>query len=272
LAKDYSAIADAGNGWTNAVILEFNINEGETGRHLIFALGPTLASEGVSNVAADPILILEKDGLQIDQVDNWRKHPSADAVEAFTKRDGRLPADVEAALIRDLTPGVYTIVVENNVEDTFGKVRAGITKDTTNAGDPTGGDPRAITPGLWSGKAADGSFEGCLNISSDGKKITKIGSTCVGKGQREVDGINIQIDEWDDDDCGDDSGYIDWNQDVTINNGRFDITDNSSRPWFPLTIEVTGFFFEGRVEGTLIKTIYGDSCRGSFTLTPAGSQ
>ena len=262
---DYSVIAGAGSADTDAVIIEFNINADEVGRYLIFGLGPTLAKEGWSGVAADPLLALNKEGITIDRVNNWRDHPSASAVEDFTKRDGSVPADVEAVMVRDLQQGTYKISVVN-VEEKFGKVRVGITKDVSSGGSAPG-EGLGITPGLWRG--GNNNFEGCLNVSADGKKITKVGSTCVGKGQRDVDGINIQIDQWNIDDCGDDSGYIDWNNDVIINDGKFEITDNSARPWFPLTIKVEGVFIQGRAVGTLTKTIDGFSCQGYFELMPA---
>jgi len=266
-AKDFSAVADVGNGADKTVVLDFNINEGETGEHLIFAIGPALKDEGFENVAEDPKLTLYKDGSQLDSVDNWQDHPSAEAVAEITELGGKLPDEKEAAMVLDLQAGVYQIVAENGV-DSFGKVRVGVTKDVVNAG-KTPGPPGSIVPGLWSG--SDDKFEGCLNVSADGKQITLISSSCIGPGQDDIDAINIQINQWDDPGCGDDSGYIDWSQNVPIIDGAFEIVDNSAQPWFPLTIRVEGFFFDGLVFGTITKTLFGATCQGSFELTPVGN-
>ena len=63
-AKDFSMVADVGSDADKAVVLDFTINEGEPGEHLIFAIGPALKDEGFVNVAEDPKLTLFKDGLK----------------------------------------------------------------------------------------------------------------------------------------------------------------------------------------------------------------
>jgi hypothetical protein len=278
-AKDFSATADAGTGVDRAVFLDFTLNEVEAGRHLIFALGPTLAQQGAERVAQDPKLRLFKGGELLDEVDDWESHASATAVAEMTKAGGGLPTATEAAMVLNLTAGTYRILVENNAPS-FGKVQFGVTRDTVQGGEvpPTDGDgdDPGIKGGLWLGNTS--SFQGCANLSPDGTKITLNGSGCRQQGNNQnqnndPDAINIQIEQWITGSCGDDDGYLDWDGDIPINDNSFEVVDNTAQPWFPVSIRVTGTFENGVLKGRLFKTIdsYWSSgtCEGAFELRPA---
>jgi hypothetical protein len=79
----------------------------DTGRVLFRALGPSLASAGVSNALSNPQLeLFNADGAQLASNDDWQS--ARDAVSAT----GLPPtSDSEAALVADLPPGGYTAVV-----------------------------------------------------------------------------------------------------------------------------------------------------------------
>ena len=95
----------------NAVVIGGFILNGEAGQNanfLIRAIGPSLATVGISNALADPILELrDSNGVLLQSNDNWRDNQSA-AIEAT----GIAPTnDLEAAILVTLEPGSYTAVV-----------------------------------------------------------------------------------------------------------------------------------------------------------------
>jgi hypothetical protein len=77
-------------------------------RLILRALGPSLASFGVSNPLPDPILnLLDSSGSIIASNDNWRSDQ-----EQIILETGLAPSDDhEAALIATLSPGSYTAVL-----------------------------------------------------------------------------------------------------------------------------------------------------------------
>lgn len=76
---------------------------------VVRALGPSLTDEGVANALSDPTLeIYNSDGESIGFSDNWVDESDAEELTNL----GLSPTDNrEAALVGDLAPGLYTIVV-----------------------------------------------------------------------------------------------------------------------------------------------------------------
>ena len=81
---------------------------------LLRALGPSLASAGLSGLLSDPILELhEPDGTVLSN-DNWK-----DSQQAEIEGTGIPPADdKEAAIVATLAPGAYTAVVRGQDDGT----------------------------------------------------------------------------------------------------------------------------------------------------------
>ncbi|MGI8889843.1 MAG: aryl-sulfate sulfotransferase [Chthoniobacterales bacterium] len=73
------------------------------------ALGPSLASGGLTDVVADPVLAVYDAGSQLVTMnDNWQTDPRAAELTTL----GLSPNDpLEAAVVTDLTPGAYTVVM-----------------------------------------------------------------------------------------------------------------------------------------------------------------
>ena len=147
-----------------------------------------------------------------------------------------------------LNPGAYRMYVENGVP-AYGKTRAGITRWQGGSGDGVGGNtpPPAIKPGKWSGPG-NGDIETCLNVSSDGKKLTPSGSNCP-------DAVPFNI-------LGPFScglslfGDNQLSKDVPINSdGTFTVQLSKNAPFATSTIEVSGTFTGSKVTGKLKETL-----------------
>ncbi len=83
-------------------------------RLLIRAVGPTLATLGVNNVLADPMLTLYSGSTVLSTSDNWSSEGNATAIAAAAASVGDFALPVgskDAALVTTLTPGAYTVVV-----------------------------------------------------------------------------------------------------------------------------------------------------------------
>jgi hypothetical protein len=82
-------------------------------RVIVRAIGPSL---GVSGELADPTLELrDSDGVLIDSNDNWRSDHESDIMATTIPPSN----DLESAIVRDLVPGTYTVVVRG-VNDAAG--------------------------------------------------------------------------------------------------------------------------------------------------------
>jgi hypothetical protein len=82
---------------------------------LIRALGPSLATMGVSNVLQDPILELhDSDGTLLASNDNWRNDQEGDIIATMLAP----PNDLESAIVRRLSPGAYTTIVRGKNDST----------------------------------------------------------------------------------------------------------------------------------------------------------
>lgn len=81
---------------------------------LIRAVGPSLASYGVSGSAADPQLAIhDRSGTRVDGNDNWSEG-GPDALRGAASRAGAFPLNEggkDAAVVVQLDPGAYTVVV-----------------------------------------------------------------------------------------------------------------------------------------------------------------
>jgi sugar lactone lactonase YvrE len=92
----------------NVLIGGFIITGSDNKQVLLRALGSTLGQFGVSGVLADPTLELcDGTGAVIASNDNWKDTQQAD-IAATGKAP---PTDFEAAILRTLAPGSYTVVV-----------------------------------------------------------------------------------------------------------------------------------------------------------------
>jgi hypothetical protein len=85
---------------------------------LIRALGPSLATSGITNFLADPLLqLFDNNGTLLISDDNWQDGPSQQAQIMAT---GLPPTnDLESAIITSLSPGAYTAIVSGS-DDTSG--------------------------------------------------------------------------------------------------------------------------------------------------------
>ncbi|MDO8263727.1 MAG: hypothetical protein Q7T21_10950 [Gallionella sp.] len=78
---------------------------------LIRAVGPTLASSGVSGVLANPKLDLYSGSTVIDSNDDWQTASNAAAISA----SGLAPVNtLESAILITLQPGAYTAIVSGS--------------------------------------------------------------------------------------------------------------------------------------------------------------
>jgi Phospholipase/lecithinase/hemolysin len=84
------------------------IGQGEPPVVVLRAIGPTLASAGVTTPLQDPLIqLFDGNGMMIAQNDNW-KDSTPTAVKATLLEPGN---DFEAALVASLAPGQYTAIV-----------------------------------------------------------------------------------------------------------------------------------------------------------------
>ena len=93
----------------NVPIGGFIVGEVGSGTVVVRALGPSLASFGVSHPRSDPILtIYDSNGSAIATNDNWQNDNHAMDVQ----RNGLAPPNaLESAIVLRLPPGAYTAVV-----------------------------------------------------------------------------------------------------------------------------------------------------------------
>lgn len=81
---------------------------------LLRAVGPTLREFGIAAPVADVSMSLVKDGRVISSNDNWSDDGAQAVIEAAGRRTGAFalpPNSRDAALLVELSPGVYTCVV-----------------------------------------------------------------------------------------------------------------------------------------------------------------
>jgi T5SS/PEP-CTERM-associated repeat protein len=94
----------------NVLIAGFIITGTAPKKVLIRGLGPSLASEGVSGVLANPVLVLHKPDKTTVTNDNWATTQKT-AIEAT----GLAPKNpLESAILATLAPGAYTAILSGN--------------------------------------------------------------------------------------------------------------------------------------------------------------
>lgn len=117
-----STRANVGTGG-NTLISGLSVSKSQGARKvLIRAVGPTLTEFGVSGALVDPtISIADSSGRQIAGNDNWYTNDNKTLTDAFTKAGAfsLMPNSKDSALLLDLMPGNYTILV-NGVANTSG--------------------------------------------------------------------------------------------------------------------------------------------------------
>ena len=87
----------------------FIVGDVDSATVIVRALGPTLASYGVSGVLSDPTLtIYDSTGSLIASNDNWETDPNA----IYVQKNGLTPPNaLESALVLHLPAGAYTAIV-----------------------------------------------------------------------------------------------------------------------------------------------------------------
>ena len=106
-ATNISSRGAVGTG-ENVLIAGFIISGGQSKKILIRALGPSLASFGVTGALADPIIaIYNSNSALVASNDNWK-----DTQQTEIAASGHPPHnDLDSAIIATLAPGSYTAVV-----------------------------------------------------------------------------------------------------------------------------------------------------------------
>ena len=103
-----STRGSAGTG-DNVLISGFIIGDVDSATVVVRALGPSLASYGVSGVLSDPTLdIYDSTGTLIASNDNWQDNINSIDVQ---KNGLAPPNEVESALVLHLPAGAYTAIV-----------------------------------------------------------------------------------------------------------------------------------------------------------------
>ena len=93
----------------NVLISGFIVGDVESATVVVRALGPSLASFGVSNPLSDPVLtIYDSKGSAIATNDNWQDDNNANLV----RRNGLAPPNaLDSAIVLHLPAGAYTAIV-----------------------------------------------------------------------------------------------------------------------------------------------------------------
>lgn len=262
------------NSWTEGFVgtgsqtldIYFVVGGNSSQKFLVYGLGPTLKNFGVTNPVKDPKILLWRlasDGTIQEEVgrnNNWEKHASADAVAEALKSFNSTIKEREAAMVVSLAPGVYKL----GVRVAGGPSGRGGAGAVTWNGGTGGGGSGAITPGVWDGGTAN--YGVCLNVASDGSKLTSRGSLC-----KDGDAFRIDFDSGLNGDCGDNDGYMNISGDINIINNKFTRNlRNVTGGWGPtIDLKITGTFSGDRVSGTFTKTIFGGECTGLWEASPA---
>jgi len=101
----------------NVLIAGFIVGGTQTKQVIVRAIGPSLATAGISNPLADPTLELHNgNGALLQSNDNWQQNnPNAQAI----MNRGLAPTQPrESALLATLNPGNYTAIVRGVANDT----------------------------------------------------------------------------------------------------------------------------------------------------------
>lgn len=109
------------------LIVGFSVSGPEAARVLIRAVGPGLAPFGITNFVADPrvSVVRMSDGQTIAQNNDWGTAAGVSAAATATAAFGLTSGSKDAALVLDLAPGSYSVLVEKS-DTTTGIVLAEI--------------------------------------------------------------------------------------------------------------------------------------------------
>ena len=117
--------------------LVFEITGSGTDEYTVFAQGPSLTSAGVSGAMADPQINLLQNNVSIASNNDWRTDSSAGRVSEVAAFYGIALNSRDAAMVRTLGAGLYTVVV-TGADGGTGIVRVGAadSSDIPSAGLP----------------------------------------------------------------------------------------------------------------------------------------
>lgn len=103
-------------GGDNVLIGGFIVSGFESKNIVLRAIGPSLADQGVSGTLPNPVLtVYDSTGAIVATNDDWADDASASTIEV----NGLAPSDAsEAAILKNLAPGAYTVVVSSADDQT----------------------------------------------------------------------------------------------------------------------------------------------------------
>jgi hypothetical protein len=173
IITDASARFFSGTG-DSASILYFTITGTGSKPYFLRALGPSLASAGVSGTLADPTLTLFNTSMMLAFNDNWQSDPQKTAIAAAVTALGDPPMTMtEAGTIQTLPPGSYQVDIIG-MSGTTGVALAGVTDlDPTNLSAHL-----TIVSGRANSEAADGTLIGGLKIVGPDMKKMVVRGLC----------------------------------------------------------------------------------------------
>ena len=109
------AFVDTGdNVLIGGVIVSGGVGGGGTARVLVRAVGPSLSTSGIQDTLEDPTLELhDANGATLATNDNWRVRSDGSSQQGEIQATGVPPTNnLESALVKTLTPGNYTMIVQ----------------------------------------------------------------------------------------------------------------------------------------------------------------
>jgi Bacterial Ig domain len=110
--KSLSTRGQAGTG-DNVLIAGFVVSGTASKQVLIRAIGPTLASYGISSPLANPFLQLYQGGAAIASNDNWGGDPALVSAQAAAKAFALPAGSLDSVLLTTLPPGLYSAQVSS---------------------------------------------------------------------------------------------------------------------------------------------------------------
>lgn len=101
------------------MIAGFVVEGGPQTRALLRGIGPSLAGFGLAGYARGTTLTLRRNEAVLASNQGWASNPNASTIETISERLGAFALESEtgdSALLADLTPGAYTVALENPME------------------------------------------------------------------------------------------------------------------------------------------------------------
>ncbi len=103
----------------NVLIGGFVLSGDQSRTVLIRGIGPDLESRGVAEYLPNPLIKVFSEGLVIAENEIWENQSNVDDIVAFSNRAQASPLpskSLDAALLLDLDPGLYTVFLDSNGE------------------------------------------------------------------------------------------------------------------------------------------------------------